>query len=349
MKLKTIFKLISIAILIIMLFPHSTVLAATVAEVGNAIGTFALNYYHKKGTSECPYVDWFKVDLSNASSYGKRAIPATGKPQEQENGKYNLDCVGWVNFCIYNATGIEESVVTSGTGGYVCPPGDSARPKMDIVSIGGSEVDKLQTGDIAITQTHVMVYVNNNGTHTFIHSAGTNGPVLNTWDDLSSRYKGNLLRYARVKQDVAADIDASELNTNPMLNGSGGSGKVQQSKFYYNGIPDGRYSVTSVNPLEWIIDALKNIFSFLINLITYIVRMVFVGWTFIVEELFTAIIKGLTGEDDIIQPDATDYGENGNKFTDDNITIDKIIFDEVKVFDINFFKSDTAEEATEEE
>ena len=343
MKLKTIFKLISIAILIIMLFPHSTVLAASVAEVGNAIGTFALNYYNKKGTTECPYVNWYNVNLSDQSSYGKRAMPA----KVQSDGEYYFDCVGWVNFCVYNATGIgtkdgdNEGVVLSGAGGYVVPGNTSNRTSFDVQKITSSS--ELQTGDIIIESTHVSVFVREGNEEYVIESINDDGPFKNKYSDVteSGAY------FARVNSSVAEKIDASELTTNPLLGGTAASNK-NLSDFYYNGIPDGKYSVTSVNVLEWIIDALKNIFSFLINLITYIVRMVFVGWTFIVEELFTAIIKGLTGEDEILEPDATDYGENGNKFTDDNITIDKIIFDEVKVFDINFFKSKTAEEATEE-
>lgn len=149
---------------------------------------------------------------------------------------------------------------------------------------------------------------------------------------------------------MAKNIDPSELNIDLSFVSGSASG-AEQSEFYYNGIPDGKYSVSSVNLLTWIINAIKEIVSFLINIITYVIRMVFVGWTFLVENMVTDTIKNITGEEEVVEIDATDYGETGNKYTNDNITIEKIIFNKVKVFDIDFFGSDTEEteetEATE--
>ena len=114
-------------------------------------------------------------------------------------------------------------------------------------------------------------------------------------------------------------------------------GGNEESEFYYNGIPDGKYSVTSRNILDWIVNALKDVFNFIVSLLAYLVRMVFVGWTFLIENLLTDTVKRISGEDDLLEIDATDYGEDGNQYTDDNITIEKIIFNDVKIFNVDFF------------
>lgn len=343
MKLKTIFKLITIAILIIMLFPYSTTLAATVEEVGNAIGTFALNYYEKKGTPECPYVNW----SVSGNLYERRAVengPLT------TNGAYEIDCVGWVNFCVYQAAGIKkgEDLVMSGSGGYVVPSQYDtykSRTSFDVEDIGPSAVEELQTGDIVITNSHVMVFVNNNGVPTFIHSYTTDGgPSMHTWDNLPGKYKDNLVARARVKESVASEINSSDLKTNPLLNGSGRMGSVQKSDFFYNGIPDGKYSVTA-GIEDFLLLSLADIFDYLIGIITLSQRMPFIGWTSIVENIVSDTIKKVEEKAEDYQgkeqdPISTDVEE-------DLITLETIIFNRLKVLDINFFKPTVSESVGE--
>ena len=104
------------------------------------------------------------------------------------------------------------------------------------------------------------------------------------------------------------------------------------SNFYYNGIPDGKYSVTK-GFFERLIESLSEIFDFLIGLITMIVRMVFVGWTAIFETLITSTVKTVSGDSDIISVPVTSTDIE----SDENISIEKIVFNEISVFDVNFF------------
>lgn len=343
MKIKILFKIISIMILLIIIFPYAMTMAAEVVTVGNAIGTFALNYYNEAKAGNAPIIAHPLVVFGGwPSSYkSDRAIDKdTGLPKANpysakiSSAHYGLDCVGWVNFCIYNATGISESVVHDGSGGYVVPISCSAtvnRTNFELKMIGGSELSELQTGDIAVTEGHVMVYVNNGGTPTFIHSWAKDGPVLHTWDNLPSKYKGKLLARARVKKEVANLIDESSLNINPSLGGESlfGSG-IEESEFYYNGVPDGRYSVADSFWMV-IVDALKDIFTFLVNILFYIIRMVFVGFTAIFELLLTYILESIAGESNL-KIDTTTTESSGN------ITVESIIFNRVNIFDVNFFK-----------
>ena len=114
------------------------------------------------------------------------------------------------------------------------------------------------------------------------------------------------------------------------------------SDFYYNGIPDGKYSVTK-GFWERIIDALAAIFNFLVGLIPNIIKMVVVGWTAIFENLITATVKAAAGGDNIesISVTSTDI-ESG-----DNLTIEKIVFNQIGIFDVNFFNFNDVDDDTD--
>lgn len=200
-----------------------------------------------------------------------------------------------------------------------------------------------QAGDVLISNGHVLICIGSGqaiDSNTYKWVSSYQGPFKTS--SISS------YSIARIKDTTANQIDESTLVYDADLLPAGSLssifGNKNESEFYYNGIPNGQYSVTSGNVLDWIINTLKEIFSFIINIVTYIVRMVFVGWTFIVENMLTDLIQKVSGEEDILEMDATDYGKDGNKYTDDNVTLEKIIFDNVKIFNVNFFNLEEAEE-----
>ena len=61
--------------------------------------------------------------------------------------------------------------------------------------------------------------------------------------------------------------------------------------------------------------------------------MVFVGWAAIFESLITTAVKTATGDENLetVPVTSTDI-ESG-----DNITIEKIVFNKMSIFDVNFF------------
>ena len=345
MNKKKIFKIIIIMILIVIAFPYTIVLAAEVATVGNAIATFATNYYNKVQSGEAIAVYHPKNAGYPSGWTANRAIPDDGTPRANPYSlgfdHYALDCVGWVNYCVYNVTGIKFGPVTTGAGGYVVPGG--IRDTAHFESVSGP----AQPGDILRSSAHVLLC-----------TAPGEGIEMNSATYTSGKLEGpfkttRISSYSviRIKKSAAAAIDETKLVTDPNLPAGTVSnifGGVNQSEFYYNGIPDGKYSVTSANIIDWIVNTLKEIFSFIANLITYIIRMVFVGWTFLVENMLTDFIKTVSGEENVVEINATDYGKNGNKYTDDNVTIERIIFDNVKIFNVDFFNIEETEEETEE-
>lgn len=342
MKDKRMYKIIPIMLIIIIFFPYTVVFGASVTAVGNAIASFAVNYYNQTQTGKAPYTFHpfnLAVEISDDVYFTNRGLDKeTGKPvlnpySYDPNGNfehYGIDCVGWVSFCVYNATGLEYNPVLTGYGGYVCPDGSSDTEHFeDLGAVTAQAGDILYNPDIG-GWGHVMVCT---GPGEAIEST-----TLSGGGDYKGPFKTTSISgysVARIKESAANAIDESTLKSS-MAPASTLFGK-DQSEFYYNGIPDGKYSVTSGNILEWIVNTLKEIFSFVANLITYVIRMVFVGWTFLIENMLTDIIQKISGEESVIKINATDYGKEGNKYTDDNVTIEKIIFDNIKIFDVDFF------------
>ena len=84
---------------------------------------------------------------------------------------------------------------------------------------------------------------------------------------------------------------------------------------------------------------IAEVFKFLVNIIFYIFRMVFVGFTAIVDNLITYVVRSITGDDTAsFFKDATSGWRNDGKEVP-KVNIETIIFDDT--FDVNFFKPAT--------
>lgn len=339
-------KIITILILIVMLFPYTVCFAITQEEAGIAIAQYAYSLCTTLGNNSPTNMTVYDHDNGGTTDrkYGYllklhsgTAQAGNGERTTTYTNKYPMDCVGFVSTVIHQSLGIGSDTeftffITpqSDNQGYFEKVTGDVKPG-DVYRINGSII-------------HVMIYLG---------EYGGEYTIAESW---SSNFMGALLTNSsassytpyRIKSTIVKNIDATEVKTS--TDGAGLTSTtsifnhVEMSKFYYNGIPDGKYSVTSGNILDWIVNTLKEIFIFIINIIEYIVRMVFVGWTFIVENMLTDLIQKISGEDSILKMDATDYGKDGNKYTDDNVTLEKIIFDNVKIFDVNFFTTEESEE-----
>ena len=115
--------------------------------------------------------------------------------------------------------------------------------------------------------------------------------------------------------------------------------KVNTSDFYYSGTTKGSYTLEK-SFLQKIIESLDEILDYILGILTMAVRIVFVGWTALVERLLTWILEGATGEDiDINEINSTSISDSN-----DYITIEAIVFNRVPLFDINIFHDDNLEE-----
>ena len=201
---------------------------------------------------------------------------------------YFFDCVGWVSFAIHNSVGLGNDTFTY----FAVPTGCSSATGNGYANL--STTTDLKPGDILRSSGHVMLYVgdiDNSGKGSIIHCTGygkDGGPANgSSWPNYnwgliceyydSSSWKSKVVSVARVTDSTLAGLDASTFNTNGNVisvgsasnnsaTGKGGLTTANMSDFYYNGIPDGKYSVTK-GFWERIIDVLAAIFNFLVGLI----------------------------------------------------------------------------------
>jgi len=111
--------------------------------------------------------------------------------------------------------------------------------------------------------------------------------------------------------------------------------KVNKAEFYYGGTVEGSYT-TSKSFLDFSITSfLGKMLDYLLGIITMGIRMVFVGWTALVEWLLTSLFKATTDEESVM-PGSTEL----NTQSSDNITIESIVYNRVPIFDVNIFKFD---------
>lgn len=339
MKKRVFLKIFVILILYVMMFPYTILYAATSAEAGRYVASYAKNFVEKNK------IRW-TMDYWNVDRLGVF----------EGAGKYASECVGFVKKMYKEALNYEgyEGIPVPSSNKPYCVYNEPANTQAgkrgpDFELIGINDLSKANPGDIIENFHHDMIYVGNiNGLSGVIVNNGSTPNGLITMDAYqnyahSGNCSGNCnFRIWRLTEEAAAKLgDASTFNANGDLveaglnsHGKGGLSQANMSNFYYNGIPDGKYSVTK-GFLERIIDALKDIFNFLIALIPNIIKMVFVGWAAIFESLITTAVKTATGDENLesVPVTSTDI-ESG-----DNITIEKIVFNKMSIFDVNFFNS----------
>jgi hypothetical protein len=111
---------------------------------------------------------------------------------------------------------------------------------------------------------------------------------------------------------------------------------LQDGEFYYSGTTKGSYTVKD-GIFSWLLSNLSQIADWILGLITMGVRMVFVGWTALIERLLTWALETTTGVN--INGDGVESSTDLSSITDSssNITVQAIVYNQVPAFDINFF------------
>ena len=108
--------------------------------------------------------------------------------------------------------------------------------------------------------------------------------------------------------------------------------KVKTDSFYYSGTTKGSY-VVEKSFWESLLNALGEILDYILGIMTMGLRIVFVGWTALLEQCLTWLIEGATGTEVNVQ----DVEPVGLANPDDYITIESIVFNKVFLFNINVF------------
>lgn len=111
---------------------------------------------------------------------------------------------------------------------------------------------------------------------------------------------------------------------------------LKDGEFYYAGTTKGTYTA-SEGIFSWLLDNLSQIADWLVGIMTLGPRMVFVGWTALIERILTWTLETTTGVN--INGDGVDSSTDLSSITDSssNITVQAIVYNQVPAFDINFF------------
>lgn len=112
--------------------------------------------------------------------------------------------------------------------------------------------------------------------------------------------------------------------------------ELEEGEFYYAGTTEGSY-VPSFNIFSWLLNNIGDIADWLLGIITMGFRMVFVGWTALLEKLLTWALESTTGvaADGSLVESSTDL--TGLTDSSNNVTVEAIVYNKVAGLNIDFF------------
>lgn len=111
---------------------------------------------------------------------------------------------------------------------------------------------------------------------------------------------------------------------------------LEDGEFYYAGTQRGQYTVSD-GIFEWLLSCIGDIADWLLGIITMGFRMVFVGWTALLEKLLTWALESTSGVN--VDGDIIDSNTDLTSITDstNNVTIEAIVYNHVAALDANMF------------
>lgn len=352
-KIKRAFKCIIVYILIFMIVLSNIAYAGySSEEVAGAVAGYTLNLL-TWGNQEENYVD-------GPGGYG----PALRYNQLGEPNRYHHPRVGetepelpWFWDCssftsnMYDI--VTENAILNGEeyacGGLRTCGAFESTGVVDNQTTPGAGVI---VGDILLSDGHVEIYLG--------PEHGTGGAHSNHYKDIYGyvnvnghtnaenqvdcaaenrgfiTYSPNGGTYYRLTDSAASRVET--LDTTFSMAGTRGGTEFNYSKFFFNGVPDGQYSLAKRTFWQVIIDSILQVLDYLLNLILYIIRAVFVGYTAIMENILNWVINVVT-DTNVEEKDLNiSSTEASTTDSDGKVTIDSIIFNREELFDINVFK-----------
>lgn len=114
---------------------------------------------------------------------------------------------------------------------------------------------------------------------------------------------------------------------------------LQEGDFYYSGTTEGRYA-PSKNIFSWLLSKIGDIADWLVGIITFGFRMVFIGWTALFEKLLTWALESTTGvsADGSLVESSTDLTSLSD--SSGNITVEAIVYNRVPALSADIFDLD---------
>lgn len=336
-KLLKIGKSLIVYIVIVMIFLSNISYAYSQEEVGNAVAGFAkhvVDTYGDNGTGSVKYRQCVgdKFDSPSArggeSGHCRTDNPIWSPSEYQWDDQYiYFDCSSFATGCYHYVTGIIQTAWATGdsSSGLLDSPSDMTGSLEKIH--WDKQLSSLKNGDLMVYDGHAWIYSGDGQT-------SENGSKHNSWDT----YNGQDIYIWRISESGASNLTSLNTEFSTGSTSSSSSSTVDFSNFYFNGIPDGKYSLASTSIWNKIIEFLSQIADYLIGLLTYLLRIPFIGWTAIFDNLLNwtanSINKTTTETDDTMGINSVEVEGADDS---DRLTLDGLLYNTYDLFNINIF------------
>jgi len=325
----------------------------TKEEVAAAVGGFAAHVvetYGKSGTNVVEY------------SQPNRYLNPIWKPESYQwtSSKYYFDCSSFANGCYKYVAGMDIPAMVCSKMVNFPSPYPTYFEEVP-ASSWGYNISNLQTGDLCVWSEGAG---NPNGGHTMIFVSSDKGFAENGKGYARGGGASASQSYVNQRKTVAkgfhvfrvSDSGAAKV-TNLITDystefqaGSGlGSGTgittvdVNYSEFYFNGIPDGRYSLAErQNIFQIIVGAIKDLLNFLVGLLTYLFRGLIISIISVFDRLLNNTIQSMNDAPVGLEESGTTATSADDPISmNRSVSIEQIVFNDIDLFDIDIFKTTT--------
>jgi len=329
---KIIFKIMIVYLIAYMLLASiSSVFAETGydAKAGEYLVQYAreyINTYIKKDENGYYNTDYLGV------------VPAQWTGGSDGEGIWHVVCTTGIEYMYQKALGIELTdygwwTSTSITLQRIQDENSYIHQYFDVIW----NESELKPGDILCNNGHNEMYAGN-GEHFnsgSYHRYPSTEPVVKIYTPSHSlKSAGGKFDCAiRLKSDVAVNPTGRVTSTGTFIS-------VNYAKFFFNGIPDGKYSLASrKNVFEMIFDTIKEMAIFLSQIIGYLIRGFFVGIISIFDRLINNTVQSLTDAPKSLQETGVSATNADDPYSmNRSITIEGLIFNHIDLFNIDIFK-----------
>lgn len=353
-KIRLFAKKIIIYIIIFMIVISSITpisFAYTQSEVGKAVAGFAkhvVDEYGNPGKKRVGYRRFLGDTNDNAEHIGvprhtREDNPCWDSSMGWDDYVY-FDCSSFATGCYNYVTGLIKEPYVTYTLCYSTP--SDMQESFEKITWDKSQ-STLRVGDLVVFNTgaegagHAWIYTGAGKTS----EVGTipAGANHKQWDQANSISTVYIYRIKEEAAETLTKLNTEFSKTKTGLNGKGmQSSKLNYSNFFFNGVPDGKYSLaTRKSIFDIIIDALKDLVNFFIGLISYLFRGFIIGIISVFDRLLNNTIQSLNDTPVSIEKSGVSATDADDPIKMHRyITIEGLIFGEVDLFDVNIFKVD---------
>ncbi len=326
-----------LCLILLIITPFTSAYAASVEECGEALASYAQSFAQETTAESSTVKTHYYVASFDEREYAykdQQCPTCTHNTFGSSVTDLGMDCVGWVSYAVHHCYGIGGSEFTY----FATPQNNACNEAYQNVSYSGESSAKI--GDILISSHHVMIYVGNGKIVDCANASGQHPGVAlrNVPSDVGL--------IARLKDSAASSITQLVTSYNGVaVSANGSSGEaIDYSNFFFNGIPDGKYSLASRKSIfQIIVDALSALLDFFVGLLTYLIRGVIISFISVFDRLINNTIGSMNGEVKTLKEAGIDANDADDPTSiNRHVTIEGLVFgdEDMDVFDVNIFRVD---------